>query len=87
MPTVTTKVFKSGNSQAIRLPKGWRLATSSVEIEKTAPGMLLIDPKAERKRVKALAKLYGSCPEFPTVKQLPPPSKNCSKAYGTPGPI
>ena len=73
MPTVTTKVFKSGNSQAIRLPKAWRLATSIVQIEKTARGLLIVDPKAEVKRVKALAKLYGSCPEFPAVEPLPLP--------------
>ena len=73
MSTVTTKVFKSGNSQAIRLPKAWRLATSTVQIEKTGRGLLILDPKAEVKRVKALAKLYGSCPEFPAVEPLPLP--------------
>ena len=73
MSTVTTKVFKSGNSQAIRLPKGWRLATSTVQIEKTGRGLLILDPKAEVKRIKALAKLYGSCPEFPAIEPLPLP--------------
>ena len=73
MSTVTTKVFKSGNSQAIRLPKAWRLATNTVQIEKTGRGLLILDPKAEVKRVKALAKLYGSCPEFPAVEPLPLP--------------
>ncbi len=70
MSTVTTKVFKSGNSQAIRLPKAWRLASSTVQIEKTGHGLLILDPKAEAKRVKALAKLYGSCPEFPSIEPL-----------------
>ena len=71
MPTITTKVFTSGNSQAIRLPKAWRLSTATVQIEKTGRGLLVLDPKAEAKRVKALAKLYGSCPDFPVVKLLP----------------
>ncbi len=71
MPTITAKVFKSGNSQAIRLPKAWRLPTSSVQIEKTGRGLLILDPKAEAKRVRALAKLYGSCPEFPMIEPLP----------------
>ena len=73
MPTVTAKVFKSGNSQAIRLPKAWRLTTSTVQIEKTGHGLLILDPKAEAKRVKALAKLYGSCPAFPLIEVLPLP--------------
>lgn len=71
MATVTAKVFKSGNSQAIRLPKGWRLATSAVQIEKTGSGLLILDPTAEVKRIRALAKLYGSCPEFPEIEPLP----------------
>ena len=71
MAAVIAKVFKSGNSQAIRLPKAWRFSTSTVQIEKTAGGLLILDPKAEAKRVKALAKLYGSCPEFPSIEPLP----------------
>jgi len=73
MPIVTTKVFKSGNSQAIRLPKAWRLSAGTVQIEKSGRGLVILDPKAEVKRVKALAKLYGSCPEFPAVEHLPLP--------------
>lgn len=73
MTVITAKVFKSGNSQAIRLPKAWRLSTSTVQIEKTGRGLLLLDPKVEAKRLRALGKLYGSCPEFPTVEPLPLP--------------
>lgn len=68
--TITAKVFQSGNSQAIRLPKAWRFSATTVQIEKTGRGLLIIDPKAEARRVKALAKLYGSCPEFPKVEPL-----------------
>ena len=70
MKTITAKVFQSGNSQAIRLPKAWRFSATTVQIEKTGRGLLIIDPKAQARRVKALAKLYGSCPEFPTVEPL-----------------
>lgn len=70
MQTVTAKVFKSGNSQAIRLPKAWRLTTTTVQIEKTGRGLLILDPKAEAKRVRALAKLFGSCPELPAVEPM-----------------
>lgn len=70
MPTVTAKVFKSGNSQAIRLPKAWRLTAATVRIEKTDHGLLILDPKAEARRVKALTKLYGSCPDFPEIEPM-----------------
>jgi virulence-associated protein VagC len=73
MPVVTAKVFKSGNSQAIRLPKAWRLPTSTVQIEKTGRGLLILDPKLEARRIRALAKLYGSCPDFPAIEPLPLP--------------
>jgi antitoxin VapB len=71
MPIITAKVFISGNSQAIRLPKAWRLSTTTVQIEKTGRGLLVLDPKVEARRVKALAKLYGSCPDFPIIEPLP----------------
>jgi virulence-associated protein VagC len=75
MSVITTKVFKSGNSQAIRLPKAWRLSTSTVQIERTGRGLLILDPKAEARRVRALTKLYGSCPDFPSVEPLPLPAR------------
>lgn len=43
--TVTcTKVFKSGNSQAVRIPASLRLDTDKVKISKLADGKLLIEP-------------------------------------------
>ena len=74
MATITAKVFKSGNSQAIRLPKALRLPTKTVQIEKTGRGLLILDPKSETRRVKALAQLYGSCPNFPVVESLELPA-------------
>jgi antitoxin VapB len=70
MPTLSAKVFKSGNSQAIRLPKVLRLTAKTVLIEKTAHGLIILDPRAEAARVKALSKLYGSCPGFPELEHL-----------------
>jgi len=74
MATITVKVFKSGNSQAIRLPKALRLSSKTVQIEQTKRGLLILDPKSEAKRVKALAQLYGSCPDFPEVESLELPA-------------
>jgi len=70
MITVTAKVFNSGNSQAIRLPKALRLRAKTVQIERTGRGLLILDLKAETQRVKALSKLYGSCPDFPDIERL-----------------
>jgi virulence-associated protein VagC len=70
MPMISAKVFKSGNSQAIRLPKALRMNTKTVQIERTARGLFIFDSKAEASRVKALSKLYGSCPGFPDIEQL-----------------
>ena len=70
MPTISAKVFKSGNSQAIRLPKALRLNARIVQIERTARGLFILDPKAEARRVKALSKLYGSCPNLPDIEPL-----------------
>ena len=67
MAIIIAKVFKSGNSQAIRLPKALRAPAKSVQIEQTARGLLILDPKAEARRVKALAEFYGSCPDFPAI--------------------
>ncbi|MFO1460469.1 MAG: AbrB/MazE/SpoVT family DNA-binding domain-containing protein [Verrucomicrobiota bacterium] len=73
METITARVFKSGNSQAIRLPKAWRLATDTVQIERTGRGLLILDAKAEAKRVRALSRLYGACPNFPARESMPLP--------------
>lgn len=73
MTLIIAKVFKSGNSQAIRLPKALRVPAKTVQIEQTGRGLLILDPKAEARRVKALAKLYGSCPDFPAIEPLPLP--------------
>lgn len=38
----TAKIFKSGNSQAVRLPKGFRLDGTEVYIKKVGRGLLLM---------------------------------------------
>lgn len=41
MPTSTAKVFTSGNSQAIRLPKEFRLDTKEVFISRLGDSLIL----------------------------------------------
>jgi virulence-associated protein VagC len=46
-----TKIIRQGNSQALRIPKAFRLPSKEVEIRRTGSGLLIIDP-AERKGVR-----------------------------------
>lgn len=65
---VTAKLFTHGGSQAVRLPKKFRLPGREVRVTRTAKGVLLqpleSDPEKLRRRFVALA---GSCPELPDV--------------------
>jgi antitoxin VapB len=63
--TVIAKVFKAGNSKALRLPRGLDVKAKSYEVTPTATGFMVVDPKAEARRLKALQALRGSAPNFP----------------------
>lgn len=67
MTTATAKVFKSGNSQALRLPKAFRLSSKTVKLVKTSDGFAVKDESATARRVRAFDALAGSCPGFPEV--------------------
>lgn len=41
MEKATTRVFKSGNSQAVRIPADYRLDTNEVTVERVPEGLLL----------------------------------------------
>ena len=74
MSVATAKVFQSGNSQALRLPKAFRLRSSVVKLVKTADGFTVHDESAHARRVKAFAALGGSCPDFPVIEATAAPS-------------
>lgn len=63
--TITAKVFKAGNSRALRLPRGLIVKAKSYEVTPTATGFVMTDLKAEARRLKALQALRGSAPDFP----------------------
>ena len=44
MPTLASRVFMNGNSQAVRIPQEFRLDARRVEISRTEQGDLLIHP-------------------------------------------
>ncbi len=68
MPIATAKVFQSGNSQALRLPKSFRLRSKTVKLVKTPDGFSVHDEAAHARRVRAFAALAGSCPDFPEIE-------------------
>jgi antitoxin VapB len=53
----TAKVFMSGRSQAVRLPKEYRFDTAEVYIRRTAEGVLLV-PKTGRRLGDVLAEAF-----------------------------
>lgn len=77
--TAITKVFKSGNSQAIRIPKEFRLDAKEVEIKKVDEG-LLITPKKRNwdQFLKALEELKEEDIEgfLDDIEDLPPEPKD-----------
>jgi len=49
-----TKIFKQGNSQAVRIPADFRMDAAEVEIRKTAGGLLILDHREAEKTLAAL---------------------------------
>lgn len=66
--TKTAKLFTTGGSQAIRLPKEFRFPGPTVQLRRTKRGVLVTsdhDDLEERRR--RFIKLAGSCPDLPDV--------------------
>ena len=68
MSVVAAKVFQSGNSQAVRLPKGYRFKGKVVRLTPMPGGVLLTDPVHLARWRRSLRKLWGSCPDLPAAK-------------------
>lgn len=67
MPTVTTRVFMNGNSQAVCIPQDFRLNTQQVEISRPAQGDLLIHPLPVDRGAALLNALHAFDEEFAAV--------------------
>jgi antitoxin VapB len=65
MPHIA-KVFNSGNSQAVRLPKEFRLNVEEVEISREGDALILRPHKADKQRWSSLkaALDHGFSPDF-----------------------
>jgi antitoxin VapB len=74
MPT-SAKVFTSGNSQAIRLPKAYRVSTREVWISKNdVTGEITLKPKeSEDQRQRNLAALFQLIADNPSSEDFIPP--------------
>ena len=62
----TAKLFTTGGSQAIRLPKEFHFPGKTVNLRRTKHGVLItaIEDDLEARRQRFI-KLAGSCPDFP----------------------
>jgi antitoxin VapB len=69
----TAKVFKSGNSQAVRLPKQFRLKGSEVEIFRRGDEIVLREK--ERGMRRAVEILQSLPDDFLTELADPPPQR------------
>ena len=68
------KVFNSGNSQAVRMPKEYRFSTETVEITRQGDGVLLTPKKPEMRR---FLELLRELPDdmFSDIKDERPPEE------------
>lgn len=69
----TAKVFTTGNSQAIRLPKAFRVDAHEVWISKNeVTGEITLKPKDDDQRKRNLAKLFKMIEENPFAEDFIP---------------
>ena len=64
MSTLTTRIFKNGNSQAVRIPQEFRIDATQVEISREANGDLVIHPLPLDRGADLLAVLNGFDEDF-----------------------
>jgi antitoxin VapB len=63
------KIFQHGGSQAVRLPKAFRLPGKTVRVTRLPNGILLEPDSDADQRAALFASLEGSCPDFPEIEQ------------------
>jgi antitoxin VapB len=74
----TARVFKSGNSQAVRLPKAYRLKGPEVEISRRGDEIVLREKPAKNRRgLVEVLDILASMPDdmFENIKDTRPPQK------------
>jgi antitoxin VapB len=72
----TAKVFKSGNSQAVRLPKEFRIKSPTVEISRSGNRIILTEkPATLGELLKRLKPMPDFMPDGPPADPPPDPIK------------
>lgn len=66
---ISAKVFMSGRSQAVRLPKAYRFQVDEVLIEPQPDGALLLRPKPKLALGERLRAILEGLPDDPTFKR------------------
>ena len=70
----TAKVFTTGNSQAVRLPKAFRVNVAEMWITKNeVSGEITLKPKDDDQRQRNLAELFRMIREEPFTEDFIPP--------------
>ncbi|MEO5607634.1 MAG: hypothetical protein ABIR13_08655 [Polaromonas sp.] len=73
----TAKVFSTGNSQAVRLPKAFRVNVAEMWITKNdVTGEITLKPKNEDQRQRNLAELLRLVKESPFSEDFIPPRED-----------
>jgi len=70
MPDVA-KIFKSGGSQAVRIPAKYRFNDEDEVLVYREGGRLILEPRRKTWSA-AFRDLAGSAPDFPTPQKPPP---------------
>jgi len=68
----TAKLFQSGGSQAVRLPKQFRFPGKEVDIKRTSRGVLLVPILSQEEKRQLFVSLAGSATDFPVTAEQPP---------------
>ena len=69
----SAKVFMTGRSQAVRLPKAYRFNVDEVLIEQLPDGALLLRPKSKRPLGERLRAILQALPDNPGFERPPQP--------------
>ncbi|MDP1612842.1 MAG: AbrB/MazE/SpoVT family DNA-binding domain-containing protein [Sulfuritalea sp.] len=64
MTSLTSRIFMNGNSQAVRIPREFRLDSPQVEITRTEAGDLIIHPLPEDRGAALMAALSAFDADF-----------------------
>lgn len=67
MPTLFSRVFMNGNSQAVRIPQEFRLNATRVKISRNEQGELVIRPVTEDRGAALVAALQAFDDDFAAV--------------------